>query len=167
MKRTLMMIVLVALAAVPAIYAQSATGTTTFDVTVVDEASISIDAATTGLTNSAIWGAYTGSTGFHYSIRTTAVGGSGTIKVQLDHALTNAGENTIPLANLTYTSTVADGSVPETAQTASTSQTDVASFGTDAHLDNKTGTVSWSLTDDPAYKTGSYEAVATFTIASI
>jgi hypothetical protein len=46
----------------------------------------------------------------------------------------------------------------------------VATFGADAHTatfpGGDTATTTWTLTNDPKYKTGSYSATVTFTISA-
>jgi hypothetical protein len=47
----------------------------------------------------------------------------------------------------------------------------VVTFGADAHSTggasaSDAGSVTWSLTNDPVYKTGTYTATATFTISA-
>jgi hypothetical protein len=71
---------------------------------------------------------------------------------------------------LTYTCTVASpGTACTGTQTAATSsQTNLATFGTDVHTSTggSTASVAWILTNDPIYKTGTYSATVTFTISA-
>ena len=48
------------------------------------------------------------------------------------------------------------------------SATSVATFGANAHSVSagNTGSVAWSLTDDPTYQTGAYSATVTYTISA-
>jgi hypothetical protein len=156
----------------------AATGTTALTVAVAAEAAISISTATTTLAtaSTAFGNPYTGTTNFLYKLRTTRVGGTGTLtlKVTTDFTGTGGGGPSVaspPTAGdaLTYTCTTASGTACASAQTASTSSdTGVATFVADIHsvAAGDSGSVSWSLTDDPVYKTGSYTATVTFTIAS-
>lgn len=158
------------------------TGTSTLSVQVPVEAAISIDAAsaTTNLTTTGTTFAnpFTGTTNFHYKIRTSKSGGTGNIQlyVSTDFNCTLGGPciTTPPTAGdaLTYTCTVsAPGSACGSTQTAavgSSNATPVASFSADAKSTaaGNTGSVGWSLTNDPQYSTGTYTAVVTFTISA-
>ena len=151
--------------------AQSATGTTSVQVTVDAEASITINTSPTTLTTAGtVFNNYTGATSFTYKIRTKKTGGNGTITVLFSDDL-KSGFDTILLSNLTYGSTVgAPGSgVSAGTATSKTTGTTVATFTTDNHsADAGTGsnTVNWTLVNNPSYTTGSYSATATFTISS-
>jgi len=163
--------------AVTNLYAQfGPTGTTSVQVTVANEAAIQIDTATTNLTTAGIFNDFTGSTNFTYKIRTSKVGGTGSVTLQVTSDFSPAGGPSVatpPSAGdtLAYACTAA---APATAcsgsQTASTSAaTPVATFGANAHS-LKAGTggnaVDWVLTNDPLYETGSYASTVTFTISS-
>src|SRR5689334_9451173 len=80
--RLALAVILAGLGAVSA-FGDSATGTTTVSVNVAAEASITVDTATTSLTSSGIFGDYTGTTSYSYRIRTTKVGGSGTVVLKI------------------------------------------------------------------------------------
>ena len=174
MKQKLTITACMLLAAAGIVQAQN---TTTLSVVVPAEAALTV---TTGTTNLATTGTnftipYTGTTNFTYQIRTTKTGGSGTItaKVTADFAGTGGPSvGTPPTAGdtLAYTCTI---STPGTActgsQTASTSATTpVATFGAAANSTKagNSGSVAWSLTDDPVYATGTYTATVTFTISA-
>jgi hypothetical protein len=154
----------------------AANGTTTLQVTVAAEASIAITTAgNTALTTSGgLFAPYTGTTNFSYKIRTTQVSGTGSIVLQITSDFNGSGGPKVatpPSAGdaLTYTCTVASGTACVGSQTSSTAATSsVATFGADAHSvkAGDAGSVLWSLTDDPVYKTGSYTATATFTISA-
>ncbi|MBZ5728205.1 MAG: hypothetical protein LAP87_24865 [Acidobacteriia bacterium] len=158
--------------------AQGATGTTTVSVAIAAEASLNITTGSTALTTSGTTfsNPFTGSTSLTYKIRTTKVGGSGTItlKVTSDFSPANGPSVATPPTGgdaLTYTCTLA---APGTACTGSltsstTASTSVGTFGTDAKSTSggNTGTINWSLTNDPLYSTGSYSATVTFTIAAL
>jgi hypothetical protein len=154
----------------------AASGTTTLSVTVPAEASISITTATTTLSSTpGLFVDYTGTTAFTYKIRTTQSTGTGAVNVKITSDFAGAGGPSVatpPSAGdaLTYNCTVA---APGTACTGpvtalTTATTNVATFGADAHsgLAGNSGSVSWTLTNDPAYKTGTYTATATFTISA-
>ncbi len=152
------------------------TGTTIVSVTVGAEASIQVNTATTTLTNvGTIFNNYTGNTSLTYKIRTTKVGGSGTItlKVTSDFSPANGPSVGTPPSHgdtLSYTCTAAAPGTACTGPIASSTpaSTSVATFGTDAHsaVAGNASSVAWTLTDDPTYATGSYSATVTFTISA-
>jgi len=71
---------------------------------------------------------------------------------------------------LAYTCTVAaPGTACVGSVTSSTAAaTSVATFGANAHSAKvgNSGSVDWTLTDDPLYETGSYSATVTLTISA-
>ncbi len=152
------------------------TGTTTVSVTVGAEAAIQVNTATTTLTNvGTIFNNYTGSTSLSYKIRTTKVGGSGSITLKVTSDFAPAGGPSVavpPTAGdaLSYTCTAAaPGTACVGSITSSTAaSTSVATFGADAHSANagNAASVNWTLTDDPTYQTGSYSGTVTFTISA-
>jgi hypothetical protein len=178
MKRLNVLAVLAVLCMSSLSYAQFAsTGTTTLSVTVGTEAAIRIDTASTALNTSGgnFGNPYTGTTNFTYKVRTTKAGGNGTITLKVTTDFTGAGGPSVttpPTAGdlLTYTCTAASvGTACPSAVTASTSSaTNVVSFGADAKsaIAGDAGSVVWSLTNDPAYATGSYNATVTFTVSA-
>ena len=151
--------------------------TTTLSVAIGPEASLTVTTGTTPLTTSGTNFAtpYTGTTAFTYQIRTTKTGGTGNItsKVTADFAGTGGPSVGTPPSTgdaLTYTCTVANpGTACTGSQTSSTAATTpVASFGAGASSTKagNSGSVAWSLTDDPVYATGTYTATVTFTISA-
>jgi hypothetical protein len=153
----------------------AATGTTTLSVAVGAEASIAINTATTTFTTpgGGLFADFTGTTNFTYKIRTAQSTGTGHIALQIttDFPGTDGPKVATPPSSgdaLTYACTTASGTActgPVTAST--TSPTSVATFAADAHSvkAGDAGSVAWTLTNDPVYKTGTYTATATFTIA--
>lgn len=145
------------------------------NVTILPEASIVVNTASTSLTAATPFANYIGTTSFTYKIRTTAVSGNGNIQLQVTTDFSPANGPSVaspPTAadKLNYTCTV---STPGTAcsgtlASSTTAQTSVSTFGADAHsvAAGNSGSVAWSLTNDPAYKAGSYTAVVTFTISA-
>ena len=126
-------------------------------------------------TSGGLFADYTGTTNFTYKVRTGHSSGAGTIVLSITSDFNGTGGPKVatpPSAGdaLTYTCTVASSaSGCGSAQTASTTAaTSVATFGADAHSikAGDAGSVSWNLTNDPVYKTGSYTATATFTISA-
>jgi hypothetical protein len=171
------MLVLLAFTAPVAFGQFASTGTTTLSVNVATEAAIQINTSTTNLTNSGtnFNVDYTGTTSFTYKVRTTQSSGAGdiTLRITSDFSPTGGPSVGTPPSGgdaLTYTCVVsAPGTACTGSQTSSTSaQTNVAAFGADAHSvkAGNSGSVSWNLTNDPVYKTGPYNATATFTISS-
>jgi len=151
------------------------TGTTTISVSVGSEASIRVDTATTTLTTAGTFANYTGTTNLTYRIRTSNPGGNGTITARVTTDFSPAGGPSVaspPTAGdvLEYTCTIsAPGTACAGTQTASTAaDTSVATFGADAASVSagNSGSVAWTLTNDPVYDTGTYTAVVTFTIAA-
>lgn len=149
------------------------TGTTSVAVAVSPEASIRIDTGTTTLlTVGGLFADYGATTNFTYRVRTTT-SGSVTLKITPDFSPTGGPSVTTPPTAgdaLTYTCAISGtGATPCSSGTASTSaSTNVATFAADAHSvrDGSPGSVAWTLTNDPVYKTGSYSATATFTIST-
>ena len=176
-RRTAAFILLAVLGAASA-YGQTfgGNGTTTVSVNVGAEASLAINTSSTALSSSGtLFTDYTGTTNLTYKIRTTQGSGSGNIVLQITSDFNGTGGPKVaspPSAGdaLTYSCTVASSgtgcSAGQTASTAST--TPVATFGADAHSvkAGDAGSVAWTLTNDPAYKTGSYSATATFTVSA-
>lgn len=164
-------------------FAASATGTTNLNLTVSNEANISITTTNTTLSSgTTTFNDYTGITNYAYQIRTTQSGGTGAITVEITTDFSAGGGGlpsvAVPATTgdaLMFTCTAAVGTACSTAQTASTSAAATAvTFGANAHAGNPgavatsgaAGSVSWDFTNDPKYPTGSYTAVATFTISA-
>lgn len=180
MRKIGFIIALVTLAFAPAAFGQAiATGTTTVTVTIGAEASINIANGTTPLSETGTsFSNFTGATNFNYQIRTSQSSGTGSITMEVTSDFSPSGGPSVaspPNAGdkLTYTCSGSGLSAPSacsTAQTASTSSsTSVLSFGADAHsnvLPGDSGSVNWTLVNDPKYKTGSYSATVTFTISA-
>src|SRR6185312_795197 len=160
----------------------AATGTTSLSVAVAAESAISITTPTTSLSEASgagLFGSpYTGTTNFSYKVRSTKVGGGGsiTVKITADFAAGGPSVATPPTGDaMTYgcTATASSATACTGPVTASTSSaTTVATFATDAHSasgvgSSDSGSVTWTLPNDPVYKTGTYTATATFTISAI
>lgn len=151
--------------------------TSTLSVVVGPEAALSITTATTSLaTTSTTFGSpFNGTTTLNYQIRTAKSTGTGTITVQITSDFSGAGGPSVanpPTAGdaLAYTCAVsAPGTPCSGVQTAAIkAATVVGNFGPGASSakGGNAASVSWSLTDDPAYATGTYAATATFTISA-
>ncbi|WP_263366716.1 hypothetical protein [Edaphobacter bradus] len=177
MKKLLMLVPIMLLASSVS-YAQSATATANLSVNVGAEAAIVVNSSP-AFTSSGIFGNYTSTTALTYYVRTIT---AGTITVQITTDFSTGGVGGGPsVANpptsgdaLTYTCTAAapvtgSATACATAQTASTgSATSVVTFGatTQSAKTGNSASTSWSLTNDPSYKAGSYSAVATYTISA-
>ena len=166
----------------PLAHAQLGTSTVTsnLNLTVAPEAALTIQTANTNLTSPGTnFTGYTGTTNFTYFVRTTKSGGSGSITLQITTDFAGASGPSVaspPTASdkLNYSCTVpaaASGTVtpctgPLTSST--TAATNVASFGADTRSPKAgvASSVSWDLSNDPLYQTGSYTAVVTFTISA-
>jgi len=158
-----------------AAYAQfNPTGSTTLSVNVAAEAAIQINTSTTTLASAGntFSSSYTGQTNFAYKIRTGKTSGTGSITVRVTTDFGSGGPSVAspaPGDALTYTCTVTSGTACTGSQTAlTTGSTSVATFGANARSSKSgdTGSVSWTLPDDPAYATGAYNATVTFTISA-
>lgn len=175
MKRlnTLAIFVAILALATPAAFGQfAASGTTTLSLTVGPEAALSVTDVTTSLTTAAggLFADYVGTTNFTYKIRTTRVDGTGSITAQVTTPFA-AGGPSVAAGDLTYGCAVA---APATACTgpvtaATSSDTTVAGFGTNARSARagNSGSVAWTLVNDPQYETGNYTAVVTFSISAL
>jgi len=154
----------------------AATGTTSLQVVVGPEAAIQVTASTSLATAGTTFNVnYTGNTSFTYKIRTTKSGGNGTITLKVTTDFSPAGGPSVltpPTAGdtLAYTCTVSSpGTACTGSQTSSTtSTTPVGTFGADnkSASAGNSGSVAWTLTDDPQYSTGTYTATVTFTISA-
>jgi hypothetical protein len=151
----------------------SPTGTTTVTVTIGPQAGLNITNNSTPLTLAG--NNFTGSTALSYFVRTTTTGGGGSITLQVttDFSPTGGPSVKTPPSSgdaLAYTCIVASpGTACTGMQTSSTTTTtNVATFGTNAHTSSagSTASVNWTLTNDPTYKTGTYSATVTFTISA-
>jgi hypothetical protein len=160
------------LALAPSAFAVNAT---TVSVTVGAEGLLTIPAATT-LTGAGGFANYTGSTAFNYMIR-TATTGSVVLEVTSDFPCTGNGPcvHTPPTAGdtLSYTCTAsgtssptACGSLTPASTTSTTSVLTVGANKYSAAAPGDSGTVSWTLTNDPKYPVGTYSATVTFTISA-
>jgi len=155
----------------------ASTGTTTLSVTIAPEAALQINTATTTVTaaGTSFNSSYTGTTSLTYKIRTTTTTGSGAITLKVTTDFSPAGGPSVlspPTAGdaLAYTCTLASpGTACSGSQTASTTaSTSVGTFGANAKSANagSSGSVAWTLTDDPQYSTGTYAATVTFSISA-
>jgi len=147
----------------------------TLQVQVKPEASFTITTGTTTSLSSTgtNFNPYTGTTSFTYYVRTTKSGGSGSIQLKVTTDFVGGAGGTGPSAAsttdpLTYitTRTGTGTAVSDTAST--TDYTKVVDFGEDnrSAKAGDSGSVAWSLVNDPQYETDTYSAVVTFTISA-
>jgi hypothetical protein len=144
------------------------TGSTTVTATVAADASITVSTPTV-LTAGVAFANFTGSTTVTFSIRTTKVGGSGSITLQAAE-FTTAGGPLVSAGNLTYScsGTPSVGTKcagPITAST-STPTAVLSAVGADAKANAQVVNVDWTLANSPSFSTGSYSSTVTFTLAS-
>jgi hypothetical protein len=174
MKKTLMVASIILFGAAMSHAQVTSVPTTTLNLTVGNEAAIVVG-TTNGFSASTTFAPYTTSTPFTYYIRTSKSSGTGNISVQFNNDWAATGGPAIvgpPTAGdyLSYVNTV---STPGTASaagnvTALTTAYPVATFGAGASsaIGGNTGSVAWSLVNDPKYAQGSYSVTATFTISA-
>src|SRR5215468_4683354 len=129
-------------------FAVTSTGTTTVTATIAADASITISSPT-NLTTTGAFASFTGSTTVTFSIRTTRVGGSGSIVLQATSDFAPAGGPLVANNNLTYTCSGSPsvGSPCVGTITASTGSTTnvVTGIGADAKANGTGVTVNWTL----------------------
>jgi hypothetical protein len=147
--------------------------TNVISVSVSAEAALTIGGDTALTSSGTNFADYIGTTNYTYFIRTGTGTGSINLKVTSDFSPANGPSVAAPPSEgdaLKYTSTVSTpGNAISGVQTASTaSTTGLATFGADAHSAKagNSGSIGWTLTNDPVYKTGSYSATVTYTISA-
>jgi hypothetical protein len=122
--------------------------------------------------------AYSGNLTVSYRARTTMTTGSGSLSMQATADFSPAGGPSIAGGQLTYTCSAASlGVACSGTQTASTaSQTSVVTLGASlctggggscSSANPNTVQSTFTLSNNPAYKTGTYSATLTFTISAI
>jgi len=159
----------------------TASDTATLSVTVGNEATIVVDpgSKTTTFTTSTAFTDYTATTNYHFQVRTTQGTGSGYISLAVTTDFSPAGGPSAyaPVNGDTLkvtASTASAGSAVVPANQVNATAQNIVTFGANAHgglpgavgTNGATGQVSWNLTNDPAYQTGTYTATATFTISA-
>lgn len=150
------------------------TSPTTVQVTIAAEASLSITSAATLTTSGTSFAnPFTGTTSFTYKIRTKQSTGTGSITLQVtsDFSPTLGPSVLSPPTGsdkLSYTCALLAPGTPCASSTNSSTAatTNVGTFGADAKSAAGTGSVAWSLTNDPLYAVGTYNATVTFTISA-
>jgi len=184
MKRILALTALALLLVASSALAQLGTTgpTATVGVTVNAEAALTIQTTALTLSQSGNnFSDYTGTTNFTYFIRTSKSGGHGSIVLEVTTDFSAGGGNSPSVANpptasdyLYYSCTVPNPTsgtaTPCTGpvNSSTTASTNVVTFGTDARSPKAgvSSSVTWGLSNDPLYQTGSYTATVTYTISA-
>jgi hypothetical protein len=159
--------------------AQAQNVTNNLKLTVAPEASLTITSASDTLlaTSGGTFGLpFTGTTTFSYKIRTATTSGTGQIQLKVTTDFGSGGPSVANPAQgdaLTYTclATVKTGTATPctgSLQPSTTGQTNVVSFGasTRSAQGGDSGSVAWTLPNDPQYLDGTYTAVVTYTISA-
>jgi hypothetical protein len=156
--------------------------TATVAVNVNPEAALTIQTTALTLTQSGSnFADYTGTTNFTYFVRTTKGGGTGSITLEVTTDFSTGGGGSPSVAapptasdHLYYSCTVPNPTsgtaTPCTGpvNSSTTAATTVAGFGADARSPKAgvSSSVTWGLSNDPLYQTGSYTATVTYTISA-
>ncbi len=157
-----------------------ATGTTTQTLSAQINAigKLSVPASLTVTHAGTTFASFTGNLTVSYKARTTSATGSGSLTLQATADFSPAGGPSIAGGQLTYTCSSATlGSACSGTQTASTSsQTSVVTMGASlctggggscSAVNPNTVLSTFTLADNPAFKTGTYSATLTFTVSAI
>ena len=169
----------VLLAFLPALL-NAATGTTTqtLSANIQPIAKLSVPSSLTITHAGTTFVAYAGNLTLSYRARTTASTGSGSVTVKGTADFSPAGGPSIGAGQLTYTCSSASlGTACSSTQTTSTtSQTNIVTLGANActggggscsSVNPNTVQTSFTLTNNPAFQTGSYAATLTFTASAL
>jgi hypothetical protein len=157
-----------------------ATGTTTQTLSATIDAigKVSVPSSLTLTHVGTTFVAYSGNLSVSYKARTTATTGSGSLTLEATADFSPAGGPSISSGQLTYTCSAATlGAACSGTQTASTaSQTNVVTLGAGvctggggscSSVNPNTVQSTFTLSNNPAFKTGTYSATLTFTISAI
>ncbi len=158
----------------------SATGTTTQTLSAQIDAigKVSVPSSLTLASASTTFVGYSGNLSISYKARTTTTTGSGSLTLKATADFSPAGGPSISGGQVTYTCSAASlGTACSGTQTASTaSQTNVVTLGAGvctggggscSSANPNTVQSTFKLSDNPAFKTGTYSATITFTISAI
>jgi hypothetical protein len=162
------------------VFLLGATGTTTQTLSAQINAigKVSVPASLNLTTAGTTFVAYSGNLTISYRARTTAATGSGSLTMRATADFSPAGGPSVASGQLTYTCSAASlGAACSGTQTASTaSQTSVVTLGASlctggggscSAANPNTVLSTFTLSNNPAYKTGTYSATLTFTISAI
>lgn len=164
--------IILALAAGILVPSAFAGNTATVSVTVGAESTFTVTTSSTTLTGAGAFAPFTGTTNFTYGFRTTSTGtGSIQMKVTTDFSPSNGPSVANPPSagdTLSYASTVSTPATAVNGTASTTTQTNVATLPANSNSASTadSGSVSWTLVNDPKYKSGSYQATVTFTISA-
>ena len=152
------------------------TGTGTVAVTVAPEASIHIDTPAQTLASIGNnFADYTGHTDFTYKVRTGASAGTAGITLMVTEDFNGSNGPSVAASGatgdtLSYTCSVSSpaNSCSGTPVASTSAATPVAAFGAGVSSSKagNTGSVAWTLVNDPAYAVGTYTATVTYTISA-
>jgi hypothetical protein len=158
----------------------SATGTTTQTLSAQIDAigKVSVPSSLTLTSAGTTFVGYSGNLSISYKARTTTTTGSGSLTLKATADFSPAGGPSISGGQVTYTCSAASlGTACSGTQTASTaSQTNVVTLGAGvctggggscSSANPNTVQSTFKLSDNPAFKTGTYSATITFTISAI
>jgi len=182
MKKLLALTALALLFAASSALAQLGTTSPTATVAVAVGAEAALTIQTTALTltqTGTNFTDYSGTTNFTYFIRTSKTSGTGSIVLEVTSDFSPSGGPSVGTPpttgdHLYYSCTVPDpahgSATPCTGpvNSSTTATTNVATFGTDARSP-KVGvasSVTWGLSNDPLYQTGTFTATITYTISA-
>lgn len=156
----------------------SSTTTQTLSAQINAIGKVSVPASLNLTTVGTTFVAYSGNLTVSYRARTTAATGSGSLTMRATADFSPAGGPSVASGQLTYTCSAASlGAACSGTQTASTaSQTSVVTLGASlctggggscSAANPNTVLSTFTLSNNPAYKTGTYSATLTFTISAI
>ena len=161
----------------PSADSDTATLSQTLNLQLAAIGKLSVPASITLTSTGTVFNTYTGSLTLSYRARSTPAGG-GTITVQSTGEFSPAGGPTVSSGTFTYACSAATLGTPYSGPLTLSlvSQTNVLTIPPGActgggapcsAADPNSVVVNFSLANDPAYETGSYTAVLTFTISSV
>jgi hypothetical protein len=169
----------VLVAFIPALLS-AATGTTaqTLSANIAAIAKLSVPGSLTMTQSGTTFVGYAGNLTVSYRARTTASTGSGSLTVKATADFSPAGGPSIASGQLTYNCSSASlgGACSGTQTTSTASQTNVLTLsasactgggGSCSSVNPNTVQTSFTLTNNPAFQTGSYAATLTFTASAV
>jgi hypothetical protein len=154
-------------------YALTASGTTSVQIAVAADASITVPATCT-LTTAGAFAAYSGSCNSNYSVRTTKAGGTGQIQLQAPTDWTAVGGGAGPkiaVDNLSFTISGNTGvgtqnGVATQIAALATSYNVITAMGANAHANNAAFVTNLTLVNNPAWETDTYKINIQYTLTS-
>jgi hypothetical protein len=160
------------------LFGATGTATQTLDAQINAIGKLTVPANLTVTSTGTTFVAYSGNLIVSYRARTTAITGNGSLTVRAMADFSPAGGPSIASGQLTFTCSAATlGAACSGTQTASTtSQTSVVTMGASlctggggacSPADPNTVQNTFMISNNPAFKTGTYSATLTFTISAI